>query len=78
MANIYELEWENQNGVSNYPFMVETQFQNLIVDAKFQQYDNFVPILNYILVSATSITLNITYDTNTNNFTLTQTNYNNN
>jgi len=75
MPNLDNLDWENQNALSAYPFSQDAPVNNVIVDATFQQFDNFIPTLNYILVSATSLTINLTYDTNTNNFTFLQSSY---
>jgi hypothetical protein len=36
--------------------------QDFIVDAKFIQFDDFVPTLEYVLVEASSLTLAITFD----------------
>lgn len=76
MDNIFNLDWENQNSLAQYPFMQSAPISNVIVDASFQQFDNFVPTLNYILVDSTSLIVNLTYDTGTNNFTLLQSDYN--
>jgi len=76
MPNLLDLEWENQNGLAQYPFLQDAPISNIVVDATFQQFDNFIPTLNYILVSSTSLTVNLTYDTNTSNFTLLQSDYN--
>lgn len=73
--SIFELDWENQNAVSAYPFTQDAPFNNVVVDASFQQFDNFIPTFNYILVSSTFITVNVTYDTGTNNFVLQQSDY---
>lgn len=76
MATIFDLEWENQNGVSSYPFLIDAPLNNIVVDASFIQFENFIPILNYVQVSAASLTFNIIYDTGISNFTLTQSDYN--
>jgi hypothetical protein len=76
MSTIIELDWENQNAVSAYPFTQISAFNNIIVDASFQQFDNFIPTMNYLLISSNSITVNITYDKGTGNFILEQSDYN--
>jgi hypothetical protein len=73
--SIFDLDWENQNAVSAYPFTEDAPYNNIIVDANFQQFDNFIPVLNYIEVSTDFLTLNITYDTGTTNFIFLQSDY---
>ena len=71
MATYNVLEWQNENGLSGYPFQTEVEPSGFIVDAKFVQFDDFVPILNYAAIDSTKITLSITFDYGThNNITL--------
>jgi len=69
------IEWENEHALSAYPFTVDAPLNNVIVDASFQQFANFVPLINYIEVSSTFLTINLTYDTGTSNFVLQQADY---
>ena len=56
------LSWQNENSLSGFPFAEDQEIQDFIVDARFVQFDNFVPTLNYILIETTQITLSITFD----------------
>lgn len=62
MANYNPLNWQNENGLSSYPFDQDLDIQDFIVDARFVQFDNFTPKLNYINVDVTKIELSITFD----------------
>jgi hypothetical protein len=62
MADYNILEWQNENRLSNFPFESEIVLPDFIVDAKFVQFDNFTPILNYIQIGNNSISVNIQYD----------------
>jgi hypothetical protein len=62
MAIYNPLEWQNENGLSGYPFDEEFEVQNFIVDASFIQFDDIVPVLNYVIVNKDRITLNIAFD----------------
>ena len=62
MANYNPLNWQNENGLSSYPFEEDLEIQDFIVDARFVQFDNFTPILNYINVEVSKIELSITFD----------------
>lgn len=75
MSGILELEWENQNGITSYPFLEDQLFDNLITDASFVQFNNFVPILNYMLVSNNSLEINVTLDSGTSLFTINQSDF---
>jgi len=56
------LSWQNENALTNYPLDVPLEVQDFIVDAKFIQFDGFIPVLNYIFVEADRIRLAITFD----------------
>ena len=62
MAIYNPLNWQNENALSSYPLTEAGDFQDFIVDAKFVQFDNFVPVLNYIQVNNTNIVFTITFD----------------
>jgi hypothetical protein len=62
MATYNSLNWQNENALSSYPFDYDLEVQDLIVDARFVQFDNFIPILNYIYVDADRITLSVIFD----------------
>jgi hypothetical protein len=64
------LNWQNENALSSYPFAEDLNPQDFIVDAKFVQFDNFTPILNSVQVDEDRVTLDITLDYGTANFTL--------
>jgi hypothetical protein len=65
MAILNPLSWQNENNLSNYPLVNTTDYPNFISGANFIQFDNFVPILNYILIEETSLKLSITFDSET-------------
>ena len=67
MAIYNTLNWQNENALSSYPFAFDQDIQDFIVDAKFVQFDNFIPILNYVLVESNKIVFSLTFDNNTNN-----------
>jgi hypothetical protein len=62
MAIYNPLNWQNENALSSYPLTEAVDFQDFIVDAKFVQFDNFVPVLNYVQVNSTNIVFTITFD----------------
>lgn len=68
-------EWENEHSQSAYPFTQDALYNNIIVDASFQQFANSGVTLNYIQVNLTSLDLNLTYDIGTSDFTLQQSDY---
>lgn len=63
MAIYNPLSWQNEQALTGYPFEALLDPQNFIVDAKFIQFDNFVPVLNYVRVNRDSLNLAITFDT---------------
>ena len=62
MANYNILNWQNENALSGFPFSLDIDPPAFIVDARFVQFDNHVPVLNTIAVQPTFITLTITFD----------------
>lgn len=62
MAIFNPLSWQNENSLSNYPLDNTTDYPNFISDANFIQFDNFIPVLNYVLVEPNSLKLSITFD----------------
>ncbi len=57
------LTWHNENGRSDYPLTAnDAVIKNILVDACFVQFDNFIPVLNTILVSSTSLQITLTLD----------------
>ena len=62
MAIYNPLSWQNENALSSYPFSEDIDVQDFIVDAKFVQFDNFLPILNYVLVERDRLNLTMTFD----------------
>jgi hypothetical protein len=62
MATYNSLSWQNENAFSSYPLSEDIEVQNFVVDAKFVQFDNFVPVLNNIYVESDRIELAITFD----------------
>lgn len=65
MSIFNTLSWQNENSLSSYPFEKDLDPQNYIVDAKFVQFDNFIPTLNYTTVDSDRITMSITFDLET-------------
>jgi hypothetical protein len=62
MAIYYPLSWQNENALSGYPFDSSIFSNDFIVDAKFIQFDGFIPTLNYVIVDADKILLSLTLD----------------
>lgn len=62
MATYNPLSWQNENALANYPFAELQEIQDLLVDARFVQFDGFIPILKQIRVDHDTITLSITFD----------------
>lgn len=62
MSQYNPLSWQNENALSGCPFSIEPEIQNFIVDAKFVQFDGFVPTLDYIIVQPDKIYFAITFD----------------
>jgi hypothetical protein len=76
MAIYNPLSWQNENALSNYPFAELQDIQDLLVDAKFVQFDSFIPVLNQITVNNDTVVLSITFDYGTNsNITLLKSTY---
>lgn len=67
MANYNPLSWQNESSLSNHPFDVELDIRDVIVDARFVQFDNFIPVLNYIEVERDLVRFTITFDDGINN-----------
>lgn len=62
MASYNPLSWQNENALSSYPFATDLDVQDFIVDAKFVQFDDSIPILNYVTIDLDRIQLNILFD----------------
>lgn len=62
MAKYNPLNWQNENAISNYPLSYAFELQDFIVDARFVQFDNFVPVLDYVMVENDRVRLAITFD----------------
>ena len=62
MAIYNPLSWQNEHALSNFPFKEAFDIPDLLVDAKFVQFDNFIPVLNHIVVGSDRLTLAITFD----------------
>lgn len=56
------LNWRNENSLTGYPFSSDMDIQDFIIDAKFIQFDDFIPTLEYALIDVSSLTLAITFD----------------
>jgi hypothetical protein len=62
MADYTVLGWQNENGLSNYPFIDPFDIQDLFVDAAFIQFDNFTPTLSSVQVGTNYIDVSIIFD----------------
>jgi hypothetical protein len=62
MAIYNPLNWQNENSLTGYPLNTEIDPQDFIVDARFLQFDNFIPVLNYAQVNSSNIIFTITFD----------------
>lgn len=56
------LEYENENSFTNYPFQTSIFLSNLFVEAKFFQYDNFIPVFNFVRVLEDEAIFTFTFD----------------
>ncbi len=62
MGDYRILGWQNEAGLTNYPLASSFDVQDLIVDASFVQFDNFVPKLTRLLVTPEALELTILFD----------------
>jgi len=62
MSTLNVLSWQNENGLTSYPFSFDIEPRDVIVDAKFIQFDNFVPVLESISVEPDKLIFTITLD----------------
>lgn len=62
MSSYNPLSWQNENSLSSYPFGADLDVQDFIVDAKFVQFDNYTPVLNYVTVDTDRIIINAMFD----------------
>jgi hypothetical protein len=62
MSDYNVLGWQNENGLSNYPFIDPFDIQDFFVDASFIQFDNFVPSLVEVLVGVDYISITVNFD----------------
>lgn len=58
MAIYNPFSWQNETALANYP----VASQSFITDAKFVQFDNFIPILNTVMVNKTNLKISINFD----------------
>jgi hypothetical protein len=70
------LNYQNENELSGYPLRQGLEVANVISDASFIQFDNFVPVLKTILVDADKITVSVLFDSGLiDNITFLKSNY---
>jgi hypothetical protein len=62
MSSYNPLSWQNENALSSYPFSADLDIQDFIVDAKFVQFDNYIPVLNYVTIDFDRIQINALFD----------------
>lgn len=62
MANYNPLGRQNENALSNYPFHLAQEIKEIIVDAKFVQFDAFIPILDNIVITSDRLELTVIFD----------------
>jgi hypothetical protein len=62
MANLNVLSWNNESGLSPYPLVKSFGYDDLIIDANFIQFDNYVPILQTIIASDDIFQFTIKFD----------------
>lgn len=56
------LPWQGEHSLSGFPFDVELDTRDFIVDAQFIQFEGFTPTLNHIYVEYDRIKLSMTFD----------------
>jgi hypothetical protein len=70
------LNYQNENELAGYPLLQGLEVVGVISDTCFVQFDNFVPVLQTVLVDATKITLSILFDSGAiDNIVFLKTNY---
>jgi hypothetical protein len=62
MAAYNVLSWRDENSLTGFPFQEEISIPNFIVDARFVQFDGFVPQLKSIRIETDFIALSILFD----------------
>jgi hypothetical protein len=62
MPKYNTLAWQNETGLTGYPFSEDLDIQNFIVDAKFTQFDGFLPRLTSVEITLSTITIRIAAD----------------
>jgi hypothetical protein len=62
MSTYNPLDWRNENALSNYPLAAGIDLQDFLVDAKFVQFNDFIPVFNYVVIDRANITLAVTFD----------------
>jgi hypothetical protein len=62
MAIYNVLSWRNENSLTGHPFQNESPIPGFIVDARFVQFDGFIPLLKSVRVEDDSVFLDILFD----------------
>ena len=62
MSVYYPLDWQNENSLTAYPFNSSLFVNNFIIDAKFIQFDQYIPTLNSVVIDVDKIILSMTFD----------------
>jgi hypothetical protein len=62
MSEYIALSWQNENGLTNYPLTLPFEINDLIVDASFIQFDNYVPTFSSVLIGENYMTFNLIFD----------------
>jgi hypothetical protein len=57
------LNWLNETSLTPYPLVKSFGYDGFFIDAHFIQFDNFVPLLNYIRFFNSNVEISITFDT---------------
>lgn len=56
------INWLNETSLTPYPLTKSFGYDGFFVDANFVQFDNFIPILNYIRFFQKQVEVSITFD----------------
>ena len=56
------LNWLNETSLTPYPLTKSFGYDGFFIDAHFVQFDNFVPILNYVRFFQKQVEISITFD----------------
>ncbi len=69
------LDWQNEHALTDYPLSAFIGYNDVVVDASFIQFDNFVPVLKTIAITDLAVTFTIEFDRETLDVVVEQTSF---